>query len=299
MKRYWWVNQNQTYKVEISGGYMWSPKRNNNGAFNQFYNNMTLTRPGDLVFSFAGSEIRTVGEVTDAAMSVERPPEFGRAGDAWDEDGWLVAVEYEELSDPFRPKDYMDKLASLLPEKYSPIQTNGRGNQVYLAEISGEMADALLSIVGWQSETFTDVVHERGIGNRTDIGATEKRQLVNSRRGQGQYRKNLEKIEPGCRVTGVTDRRFLTASHIKPWSKSTDREKLDGNNGLLLAPHIDRLFDRGFISFEDDGRMIISPDLTETVLSAWGVKSDLQSRPLTSDQASYMSYHRAEVFKVS
>ena len=38
--RYWWVNQNQTFRQEIGGGYLWSPKRNANGARNPFYESM-------------------------------------------------------------------------------------------------------------------------------------------------------------------------------------------------------------------------------------------------------------------
>jgi predicted restriction endonuclease len=72
-------------------------------------------------------------------------------------------------------------------------------------------------------------------------------------------------LEAGCRLTGVTDRRFLRAIHIKPWSRSDSREKLDGNNGLLIAPHIDHLFDKGFISFEDDGSVMTSKSLTQSV----------------------------------
>ena len=118
-----------------------------------------------------------------------------------------------------------------------------------------------------------------------------------SRVGQGRYRKNLEQLEAGCRITGITDGRFLTASHIKPWSKSTDYEKLDGNNGLLLSPHIDRLFDRGYISFEDTGSLMLSPSLPMEVASAWGLLSGSLPRPLAQKQTVYMNYHRSIIFR--
>jgi len=135
MPQYWWVNQNQTYKAEVGGGYMWSPKVNKGGGFNQFYDYMIQAQPGDLVFSFADTFIKTVGVVTAPARSADKPEEFGKAGDAWDADGWLVQVDYEELNHPIKPKDHMDILAPLLPEKYSPIRADGGGNQVYLARI--------------------------------------------------------------------------------------------------------------------------------------------------------------------
>lgn len=295
--RYWWVNQNQTYKAEVGGGYMWSPKTNKDGGFNQFYENMTETDVGDIVFSFADTLIKTVGVVSSPARSAEKPKEFGKAGAAWGADGWLVQVDYEEMNAPIKPKDHMNILAPLLPERYSPIRADGGGNQVYLAEIPKPMAAALLSLIGHQINIAIEEGQEREIKNRTDIDVTEKYQLVRSRVGQGQYRSNLERHEAGCRVTGVTDKRFLTASHIKPWAKSDDFEKLDGNNGLLLSPHIDRLFDRGFISFEDSGHLILSSSLPSDVVSAWKLHNPAIRRALSNKQAAYMAFHRKEIFR--
>lgn len=296
MPRYWWVNQNQTYKSEVGGGYMWSPKKNKNGGANQFYENMIEAQPGDLVFSFANKMIKTVGVVSEPARSAQKPEEFGKAGDAWDRDGWLVTVDYKVLQNPIMPKDHMDVLAPLLPAKYSPIRADGNGNQVYLAEISAEMAEAIVSLIGDEVDNPIAESQEREIKNRTDISATEKLRLVNSRNGQGQYRRNLETFELGCRITGITDGRFLIASHIKPWSKSNDFEKLDGNNGLLLSPHIDQLFDRGYISFENDGELKLNPSLPTEIAQRLGLVSGTKTKPLTPTQARYMQFHRNEIF---
>lgn len=297
--RYWWDNQNQTYKAEVGGGYMWSPKTNKDGGFNQFYENMTETGVGDIVFSFADTLIKTVGVVSSPARSAEKPKEFGKAGAAWGADGWLVQVDYEEMNAPIKPKDHMNILAPLLPERYSPIRADGGGNQVYLAEIPKPMAAALLSLIGHQIKIAIEEGQEREIKKRTDIDVTEKYQLVRSRVGQGRYRSNLERHEAGCGVTGVTDKRFLTASHIKPWAKSDDFEKLDGNNGLLLSPHIDRLFDRGFISFEDSGHLILSSSVPSDVVSAWKLHNPAIRRALSNKQAAYMAFHRKKIFRNS
>ena len=296
MTKYWWVNQNKTYRAEVNGGYMWSPKMNNNGGFNQFYHYMTQTAPGDIVFSFAGTKIKTVGVVLMEARSFAKPEEFGKSGESWDADGWLVQVDFNELKYPIKPKDHMNILASTLPKKYSPIRANGDGNQVYLAEIPTKMAEKLLSLIGNQVDVTLEQGQERTIRNRTDIGITEKYQLVRSRLGQGQYRKNLEEFENGCRITGISDGRFLTASHIKPWVKSNDFEKIDGNNGLLLSPHIDRLFDRGFITFENNGNLILNPNLPKEVANSWGITNGMHTRSLRLEQKIYMEYHREEIF---
>ena len=276
---------------------MWSPKSNKDGRFNQFYKNMTEAGVGDIVFSFSNTLIKTVGVVSASARSSEKPKEFGKAGDAWDTDGWLVQVDYEEISNPLKPKNHMDILGPLLSDRYSPIRADGGGNQVYLAEISKAMATSLLSLIGHQLDMAIEEGEEREIKNRTDIDVTEKYQLVRSRVGQGQYRNNLERHETGCRITGITDKRFLTASHIKPWAKSNDFEKLDGNNGLLLSPHIDRLFDRGYISFQDNGQLIFSSLLPSDVITAWGLNNPAKVKPLTNKQSFYMNFHRSEIFR--
>lgn len=91
-----------------------------------------------------------------------------------------------------------------------------------------------------------DVVEAEELQFDERITPTEKQQISNARRGQGLFRARVELIERGCRLTGVVDRAHLGASHIKPWRACTNTERLDGHNGLLLAPHIDHLFDRGF-----------------------------------------------------
>jgi predicted restriction endonuclease len=97
-------------------------------------------------------------------------------------------------------------------------------------------------------------------------------------------------------VTGVRQTELLIASHIKPWTKSNDEEKLDGFNGLLLAPHVDRLFDRGLMSFKDDGKMLISPQLEPEVLSKWHISRDLSVGAFLPNQSAYLEYHRDERF---
>lgn len=106
----------------------------------------------------------------------------------------------------------------------------------------------------------------------------------------------MELLERGCRVTGIMDRAHLRASHIKPWHASSDTERLDGANGLLLAPHVDHLFDRGFISFEDDGRVLVSVRLHSGVLAAWAIQSSCNVGVFAERQRYYLAYHRANVF---
>ena len=97
-----------------------------------------------------------------------------------------------------------------------------------------------------------------------------------------------------CALTGYRDPRFLVASHIKPWRKSTNHERLDPYNGLLLLPNLDKAFDLGYISFEDTGRIMISGALEEE--QALGVRATMRLQ-LQNKHLDYMAYHRQYVFK--
>lgn len=141
---FWWVNNKQTARHEISGGFLWSPKRERNGARSQYYEFMRQARPGDVVVSFANAQIGHYGMVSGFPVAAPKPPEFGRAGENWSNDGWLVPVTWAAVNQPFRPKDHIDQLRGHLPERYSPIQANGNGNQkAYLTKIDGALLEAL------------------------------------------------------------------------------------------------------------------------------------------------------------
>lgn len=312
---FWWVNNKQTYAHEISGNYLWSPTKRSDGGRNEFYENMKRIRSGDVVFAFAGGEIKAIGICSAPAILAPKPGEFGTAGDAWHKEGWRVPVEFTRLSKPLHPKDHMDVLAPTLPDKYSPIQPNGNGNQgAYLAAVPVEMAQAVIKLLGsrwaeidkksaiepdYQSEIIeaSEEQVEQELRNRTDLNDTEKLQLVKSRRGQGIYRQNLEGLEKRCRITGVINRRYLRASHIKPWRASTTFEKLDGNNGLLLSPHIDHLFDQGFISFTDNGTLLVSSELDIDTLIRWNIDPEGNYGIFRPEQLPYLAFHREFVFK--
>ena len=95
--KYWWVNQNQTFKHEFSGGYIWSPQRQANGNKSYFYENMKRVSPGEILFSFKDGKIPTIGVIKSKCYESERPVEFGKAGKVWSNIGWKVDVDYNEL----------------------------------------------------------------------------------------------------------------------------------------------------------------------------------------------------------
>ena len=135
---------------------------------------------------------------------------------------------------------------------------------------------------------------EKSILDNTAIPETEKQQIVLARCGQGRFRAAIR--DRTCRVTGLADEAFLIASHIKPWRYASNNERLDGENGLLLAPQVDLLFDRGFMSFADDGAIVTSPVLPRHVLDALRIDpATVGRRPLSLRQREYMAYHRERI----
>ena len=137
-----------------------------------------------------------------------------------------------------------------------------------------------------------EIAEELAILNAADIPSTDKVQLIVARRGQGKFRDNVLVLEPKCRITKVQDPRCLIASHIKPWSQSTNMERLNGNNGLMLAPHVDRLFDEGLISFTDFGDLLISPKCPTDALNAWGIAPICNVGPFRAQQRPFLAFHR-------
>jgi len=126
------------------------------------------------------------------------------------------------------------------------------------------------------------------------IPVTDRQALVRARKGQGIFRDRVAQLEKGCRITGVENFAHLVASHCKPWRDATNDERLDGENGLLLTPSIDHLFDRGFISFENSGRLIISPIAHQQSLQRMGIRVDepVNVGSFTNGQKRYLEFHR-------
>jgi putative restriction endonuclease len=317
--RYWWVNQNQTFRQEIGGGYLWSPKRNANGARNPFYESMREVSPGDLIFSFADTRIVAIGVAQSYCYESPKPAEFGEVGRNWDRVGWKIRVGFTRLLHQVRPKDHIQLLRSLLPDRYSPLQPNGNGIQsVYLTDVPVPLAEALVGLIGPEalqiaelSSQANQVLATQEVNNdvevwehhleieieKANLSDTEREAIITARRGQGLFKQRVMLLEQRCRITLVDNPAHLVASHAKPWRDSTNEERLNGENGLLLTPSIDHLFDRGFISFENSGQIIIASVAHKPSLQRMGIetKSIVNVGLFTEGQKHFLDYHRNAV----
>jgi putative restriction endonuclease len=207
--RYWWVNQNQTFRQELAGGYLWSPKRNANGARNPFYESMREVSPGDLIFSFVDTRIVALGIAKSYCWECPKPTEFGSVGQNWEDIGWRVSVSFSQLLNKIRPKDHMGILRPILPNRYSLLQPSGNGLQgIYLTELSQDFAEALGGLIGEEARSLIGadegpVVIENGkivtgddldvwehrleldVEADTSLRETDREAIVRARRGHG------------------------------------------------------------------------------------------------------------------
>ncbi len=129
------------------------------------------------------------------------------------------------------------------------------------------------------------------------LNGADREAIVNLRVNQNVFRDRLlSKFKHQCILCNVDQTELLVASHIQPWSKSLPKEKLDVDNGLLMCPNHDRLFDRGFISFDDYGKILISSILTAESRQALGITGDIKIN-LSEKNKAYMKYHRDKIFQ--
>jgi hypothetical protein len=167
------------------------------------------------------------------------------------------------------------------------VEWNATGHHMYssaLAHFSKYLVD------GYKNDVESDI---DTIFEDQSLNETERLNLVKSRIGQGIFRQRLLAHWKQCAVTGFRDTGLLVASHIKPWRSSNNSERLNGFNGLLLTPNLDKAFDSGLITFDLGGHIKVSPRFKE--FNKLGITTDMNVK-LLADHEPFMTFHRANVF---
>jgi putative restriction endonuclease len=277
---------NQTFRHEQAGGYLWSPKRNANGARNPFYETMCEVSPGDVVFSFNNTRLVAIGITESYCWESPKPEEFGNTGQYWENVGWRVRVRFTQLRHQVRPKDHAEVLIGIIGPEARILVSAGPARSAEHSPLHvGDDLDV------WEHRL------EQGVEQDQSMPETDREAIIRARRGQGLFKQNVIRIERRCRITGVENLVHLVASHCKPWRDSNNEERINGENGLLLTPSIDHLFDRGFIGFEDNGTLIISPVAHHPSLQRMGIETRkvLNVGEFTEGQRSFLDFHRNAV----
>lgn len=186
---------------------------------------------------------------------------------------WKMKSDSNPIEDNFNEKDFIELLLEQVPhEKIYDI------DEPAVNEYENDY-----------------IVSENDI-NSNIIKDTEKEQIIKIRIGQGKFKQELINKEAKCKICTLEDESFLIASHIKPWSKSSNQERLDVYNGFLLCPHHDALFDKGYITFDNDGKIIISDLLDKKTRVLLNIDENIKIS-LDRKHKKYLEWHRDNKFE--
>lgn len=184
--------------------------------------------------------------------------------------------------------------AILIPPDKRSFKVSGIGQHEFWYgndETNNQVVDYITSYETNQSEAVNE------IENVNDLVGDDVLALVKQRVNQGDFRRKLLQRFKTCCICGASLKECLIASHIKPWRDCSPEEKTDVNNGLLLCPNHDKLFDLGYISFDDDGKILISEQL-DANNRMWLNALQTMKIKITDKNLFYLAYHREHIFKV-
>lgn len=204
----------------------------------------------------------------------------------------------QRIKNVVQPFIYCGRLTYLDYDKESSRPIHIIFNAIDYDENNKELADIYLwkpEKVGKSSRYYQ--IDKNDESKKTRINRkpnfTERKGLVTSRVGQGFYRQEiLKKWSNACAVTGVEIKEILIASHILPWSQSTDEERLDIDNGILLSPNLDALFDKHLISFTDTGEILINSKITDDKHVYLGLNKAMKLCHVNPAMKKYLEKHR-------
>lgn len=289
----WWVFQNKSYPRSRAGGYLWAPMKDKAGHKKSHWETMAEVQPGDIVLSSVERKIVATSVIKSAAYPSEQPDP--QDAEFWAGDGRRVDVAYADLPEPFPVDDFSDMFSSLSGDG-GPLASDGRGKQGYLFAVNPAAAQQILERIGHRvdvDQILASAVEADGPGPVTTTDRTQKVRI-----GQAYFRERVMQLwGHKCSVSGVSEPRLLIASHIKSWRLANNFERLDPNNGLLLEARFDRLFDSGFITFDSDGSLRTSTEISAQNLEALGLTDGLRLRVVSTETAAYLKFHRENVFR--
>lgn len=291
---YWWVSQQEMYKDQRLGHYLWAPLNNESGASFFHWRNMEQVMPGDVVFSYINGTFPAVSVARSEPYEAKRPAGLNFPDGT--DDGRKIDVNYRDIT-PAPPVDPVrELLAPHLPKKQSPFYPDGKDYPGYLFALSGRAGRLLLDYLGSpMGQTGDEAISAVVLTSGPDM--TSRRALAASRLGMGDFRKGVFSIWEGkCAITRSGVPELLRARHIKPWRDCNNEERLDPYNGLLLPPLYDTAFSSGLISFDFSGRLILSSAVQQFQWDLLSLRRTAWLEHIKDEHQPYLAYHRQHVF---
>ncbi|WP_142829978.1 HNH endonuclease [Planococcus soli] len=299
------VMQGETYQEERNAGVLWTPQIDKSGMVPHSWNRMQELKKGDIVFHYVKGYFVAISRVRKDCTKGSKPKNLDE-GPKESEDAYIAYTDYRELENPLSVKEYFRDIQPLLPVKYAAFQEDASGNSGYLYPCNEELAMRVLELIS-SLNIFTLEVEQLELAMEV-IKKTEHNPLLGliaeaeleiktkMRRGKEQFRDSLLPLWNGeCPLCGIAIDDVLKASHAKPWKDSSDRERLDPFNGILLCANHAALYSAGLIAFTGGGRLHISSRITEEDYPVYRLRKNLKV-PVSPEHAPYLRWHKRIVF---
>lgn len=291
------VMQGETYHEEQRAGHLWTPRIDKSGMVPHSWKRMMELQKGDHVFHYVKGSIVAISLITKECRNEVIQNSI---------EAFVAEATYHELDFPLPVRDYFDAIQPLLPLKYAAFQEDASGNSGYLYPCNEELAMKLLEYITSlnfyaveeeQLELAIEVV-KRSTHNplRTMIAEMELEIKEKVRRSKKQFSTNLRQAwQNECPLCGIAIDAALTSSYAKPWKDSTDEERLDPHNGILLCANHGALFTAGLIAFTGGGQLHIASRIPEDQHATYGLRKTTKV-PVTPEHAPYFRWHKRNIY---
>ncbi|NQZ50402.1 MAG: HNH endonuclease [Moritella sp.] len=295
---YYWVNVGTTHQEMVREKLLWAPlvSVNKNGVITRksSWDTVVSVQAGDVIFCCKNTHIISV--VVAKKDAFKSPVPQSRSSSKTE--GNKVIIDLVELKNPLAVAEFKEEFIFKFNEECSEIIFSKENKlcQKYMVSIPDLAAAFLLNLIGEDSvdiQQSMDAHKSRKNSSSKKLAGIDKKVIAKARVGQGPFRKDVLKLwKNTCPVTNVDDEKLLIASHIVSWQLSTPEEKVDGYNGLPLSPNADKLFDKGLISFTDNGVMLLGDGIAPKLLEQLGINPMVKISGLKNENYPYLKRHR-------
>ncbi len=302
---FYWVNIGTSKNIVKEHGFLWAPqkviKENGTKAKNAGWEQVKSIVKGDVIFCYFDKRIHYIAVATKDSYVSSRPSfdEFKAWAQNATDDGTRVDIDVQILENSLDSEQFKEEVIDYYNEQCTPVLFTKKKsiNQQYMISLSKSVGILILNSIGDESIRTQEIITKNNSTskNKKKPKKTTKETLIQARVGHGAFRDELLEYWKSCPVTDVNDSALLIASHILPWHVANDDEKLDKFNGILLSPSVDKLFDRGYISFDDQGKLLTHKKLNIKNLDKLGIEKNAQIKGLEKAHLYYLNEHR-EIF---
>lgn len=288
---FFWVNIKKSYNEVIENNFLWAPafttQKNGSRIVDAGWKEMPNIRKDDHIICYRYGEIIGIARALCDSYNCDRPET--REFNQWKKEGYRVDISLHLFDEPIDLDSYRDHIFRAFNEYCTPklLTINKTITQNYLVKIPDGLA---VTIFGDFNISFSNKL--QSIDDQSTPKTVSNANLT-VRVGQSGFRKKvLSYWKHSCPITNVNIKELLIASHIVPWCLASDKERVDPFNGIALSPTLDKLFDKGFISFSDTGEMLINEKIDIGAFRKLSVSTDCTIEKFDKRHVEYLKRHR-------